>query len=110
LLCGGGGIALIATGLPGMIAGAAIGAVAAAFGWPAVTDALMRANLPRAFRWMNVEKRLRSEGTRKSLREAIIRELGAKDGEFSHQIVKGFTEAFQQYLYQVAQAAEIPIQ
>lgn len=110
LLCGGGGIALIATGLPGMIAGAAIGAVAAAFGWPAITDALLKANLPRAFRWMNVEKRLRSESTRKTLRDAICRELGTTDGEFSRQIVKGFTDTFQKYLYQIAQAAEIPIQ
>ena len=56
LLCGGGGIALIASGLPGLLAGAAIGAVASAFGWPAITDALMKMNFPRAFRWMNVEK------------------------------------------------------
>lgn len=110
LLCGGGGIALIATGLPGMIAGAAIGAVAAAFGWPAITDALLKANLPRAFRWMNVEKRLRSESTQKSLRDAISRELNTKGGDFPRQIVTGFTDTFQKYLYQIAQAAEIPIQ
>ncbi len=110
LLCGGGGVALIATGPLGLLAGAAVGAVIAAFGWPAVSGMLMRAKLPRILRMANVEKRLRSESTRKTIRDALIRELGKKDGEFSQKIIKGFTTAFQQYLYQTAQEAEIPIQ
>ncbi len=110
LLCGGGGVALIATGPLGFLAGLAVGAVVAALGWSTVSGLLMRARLPRAMRWMNVEKKLRGEGVRRSLRDALTKEIGAKDSEFGKKVVAGFTESFQKYLRQVAQAAEIPIQ
>lgn len=110
LLGGGGGVALIATGPLGMLAGAAIGAVVAALGWPAVYGALLDARLPRALRHVNVEKRLRSEATRRSLREELIRELSKKGGPFATGISGGFAAAFQRYLRQIAAAAEIPIQ
>jgi hypothetical protein len=110
LLGGGGGVALIATGPVGLLAGAAIGAVVAAFGWPAVSDMLLSLKLPRAFRWMNVQKRLTGEKTRKDVRDALIRELSRRDGPFATRVTEGFTQAFQQYLYQTAQEAEIPIQ
>jgi molecular chaperone DnaK len=110
LLGGGGGVALIATGPLGLLAGAAIGAVVAAFGWPAITDMIMSVRLPRAFRWMNVEKRLRGESSRKTVRDTLIRELSAPEGAFARQVTDGFTQAFQTYLFQTAQEAEIPIQ
>ena len=110
LLGGGGGVALIATGPLGLLAGAAVGAIVTAFGWPAITDLLLRVRLPRAFRWINVEKRLGGESTRRALREAVGRELNRKNGDFSRQITEGFTGAFQKYLYRTAEAAEIPIQ
>ncbi len=110
LLCGGGGIALIAVGPLGFLAGVAVGAVVAAIGWTTVSGLLMKANLPRPLRWMNVEKRLKSESVKRSLKEALHQEIGGKDSEFAKQVVKGFTESFQKYLRQVAQAAEIPIQ
>jgi hypothetical protein len=110
LLGGGGGVALIATGPAGLLAGAAIGAVVAAFGWPAVNEMLLSLKLPRAFRWMNVQKRLTGEKTRKDVRDALIRELSRRDGPFATRVTEGFTQAFQQYLYQTAQEAEIPIQ
>lgn len=110
LLGGGGGVALIAVGPLGLLAGAAVGAVVAAFGWPAITEMLMSVKLPRAFRWMNVEKRLLGENSRKSVREALIKELSAPEGPFARQVTDGFTQAFQTYLFQTAQEAEIPIQ
>lgn len=110
LVCGGGGIALIATGPLGFLAGLAVGAVVAALGWGAMSGILIKARLPRAFRWMNVEKKLRGESTRRSLRDALMKEIGARDSEFSGRVVNGFTESFQKYLRQVAQAAEIQIQ
>ncbi len=110
MLCGGGGLALIAAGPVGLLAGAAVGAVVAAFGWPAITEWMMSVRLPRALRRMDVEKRLNSESTRKTLRDALVRELSKKDGEFQKQVVSRFTDAFQKYLFQTAQEAEIPIQ
>ncbi len=110
LLGGGGGVTLIAVGPLGLLAGAAAGAVLTLLGWPAVTEVLLRTNFPRAMRMINVEKRLRSDATRKKLRDALTRELSPKDGQFAKSIVTGFSSAFQRYLYQIAQAAEIPIQ
>jgi hypothetical protein len=110
LLCGGGGIALIATGPLGLLAGAAVGAVVAALGWPAVTEMLLGAHLPRMMRLVNVESRLRSETTQRTLRDSLFRELGGRNSEFSQKLVTAFTEAFQKYLARIAQAAEVPIQ
>ena len=110
LLCGGTGVALVATGPTGWLAGALIGAVVAIFGWTTVSSVLMKAKLPRPLRLMNVEKRLRSDATRRELKDKLMQEIGARDSEFSRQIVSGFTDAFQKYLFKVAQAAEIPIQ
>lgn len=110
LLCGGGGVALIAAGPLGLLAGAAVGVVITAFGWPAISDAIMNMKLPRTFRWLNVEKRLQSESTRRSLRDSLRKELAKPDGEFTRKTVTGFTDAFLRYLQQIAQAAEIPIQ
>ncbi len=110
LLCGGGGIALIATGPLGLLAGAAVGAVVAALGWPAVTEMLLGAHLPRMMRLVNVEARLRSETTQRTLRDSLFRELGGRNSEFSQKLVSAFTDAFQKYLARIAQAAEVPIQ
>ena len=93
-----------------LLAGAALGAIIAALGWTTLTSALMKANLPRPLRLMNVEKRLRGESTQRGLREALMKEIGGEDSEFAKQVVEGFTASFQRYLRSVAQAAEIPIQ
>ena len=109
-LGGGGGVALIAGGPLGFLAGAALGAILTLLGWPAVSGLLMKSKWPAPLRWLNLEKQLRSEGTKKSLREAVIKEIRSEDSAFSRQIVARFTDAFQKYLYQMTQAAEIPIQ
>ena len=110
VLGGGGGVALITGGPIGFLAGAAMGAVLTLLGWPAVSDFLMKSKWPVPFRWLNLEKQLRSESAKKGLREAVMREIGNENSAFSKQIVAGFTDAFQKYLYQMTQAAEIPIQ
>ena len=110
LLCGGGGLALIATGPLGFIAGVAIGAIVSLFGWNALSDKLLKTNLPMMLRRMNSEKRLRSDATRQKLREAISKELYSDEGMFIKQITKGFSTSFRRYLQGIAQAAEIPIE
>lgn len=110
LLCGGGGITLVAAGPLGFLAGVVIGALVAALGWPQMVSLMMKANLPRPLRWMNVKKRLGSEKTRRTLRDALLKKLGAKDSDFSRQVIAGFTSSFQEYLRSIAQAAEIPIE
>lgn len=110
LLCGGGGLALIATGPLGFIAGVAIGAIVSLFGWNKLSDQLMKTKLPMMVRRMNSEKRLGSEATRQKLREAINKELYGDSGAFVGQITKGFSVSFRKHLQSIAQAAEIPIE
>ena len=110
LLCGGGGVALIAAGPLGFLAGLAIGAVASLLGWTAVSGAIARADLPRPLRQIRLEKRLKSEKTRRELRAALTGELSAPEGVFAKQVTEGFSKSFRAYVYAIAQAAEIPIE
>lgn len=109
LLCGGGGIALIATGPLGFVAGVAVGAAASLLGWSAVSGALMRADVPLVLRRVNLETRLRSESVRRELRQKLTVSLSDEAGPFSTQVVEGFSRSFRGYVYSIAQAAEIPI-
>ena len=109
LLCGGGGIALIATGPLGFVAGVAVGAAASLLGWNAMSGALMRVDVPLLLRRINLEKRLRSETVRRELCEKLSDSLSDPAGPFSMQVVEGFSRSFRGYLYSIAQAAEIPI-
>ncbi|MEG0900590.1 MAG: Hsp70 family protein [Clostridia bacterium] len=110
LLCGGGGIALIATGLPGFLAGLLIGVVVSIFGWNALTAALMKVKLPVLLRHINLSKRLSSPATCRKLRDALTKELGDEHSAFQRQLVAEFAQSFQGYLFSIAQAAEIPIE
>ena len=110
LLCGGSGLALVASGPLGFLAGAVMGALIAALGWPQMVSLMMKASLPRPMRWINVEKRLGGEKTKRALRESLTKRLGAKDSAFSQTIIRSFTDSFQEYLHSIAQAAEIPIE
>ncbi|MBE5802508.1 MAG: hypothetical protein E7319_09515 [Clostridiales bacterium] len=110
LLCGGGGVALIAAGPLGFLAGLVIGAVVSLLGINALSDALMDANLPLILRRMNSEKRLNSDATRQKLRQTLTKELTGKDSVFRQQVTEGFSKSFRSYLLSIAQAAEIPIE
>ena len=58
----------------------------------------------------NLVKHLRSDSTRKKLRDALEKELSAQDSAFQQQVVTGFSRSFKTYLNGIAQAAEIPIE
>lgn len=109
LLCGGGGMALIAAGPPGFLAGLAIGAVASLLGMGVVTDAMMKLNVPVLLRRVNINKKLRSDSVRHQLRDALKKELAGPDSAFQKQVTEGFSRSFRGYVYSIAQAAEIPI-
>lgn len=109
-LCGGGGLALIATGPLGFLAGAVIGAIVSLFGWNALSYTLMKANIPLLIRRITSEKKLSGDATRQKLREALTKELCGKDSAFVKQITEGFSASFRKYLKAIAQAAEIPIE
>lgn len=110
LLCGGSGVALIAAGPLGFLAGALLGTAVSLFGMDAISGAMMKANLPLLLRKRNLAKHLRSDSTRKKLRDALEKELSAQDSAFQQQVVTGFSRSFKTYLNGIAQAAEIPIE
>lgn len=109
LLCGGTGIALIASGPLGLLAGLLIGAAASLLGWPALSEVLNRAELPVLLRRVNVEKRLNSPEVQSHLRQSILKELSAPGSPFQQQMADDFSNAFRDYVLSIAQAAEIPI-
>lgn len=110
LLCGGSGVALIAAGPLGFLAGALLGTAVSLFGMDAISGAMMKANLPLLLRKRNLVKHLRSDSTRKKLRDALEKELSSPDSAFQQQVVTGFSRSFKTYLNGIAQAAEIPIE
>ncbi|MDY3244286.1 MAG: Hsp70 family protein [Candidatus Limiplasma sp.] len=110
LLCGGSGIALIAAGPLGFLAGALLGTAVSLFGMDAISGAMMKANLPLLLRKRNLVKHLRSDSTRKKLRDALEKELSNPESAFQQQVVTGFSRSFKAYLNGIAQAAEIPIE
>ena len=110
LLCGGTGIALISAGPAGILAGLVIGALASLLGWPAISAMMNRARIPVALRRVNIEKKLRSNSVQNELRTSLLSEISRPESEFQKQVVQGFSQAFRQYVYSIAQAAEIPIE
>lgn len=110
LLCGGTGIALISAGPAGILAGLVIGALASLLGWPAISAMMNRARIPVALRRVNIEKKLRTDSVQNELRTSLLSEISRPESEFQKQVVQGFSQAFRQYVYSIAQAAEIPIE
>ena len=110
LLCGGSGVALVASGLPGFIFGLAAGALISILGADVISKGITKANIPLLLRSKSIEKRLSSEQTRKKIRDALNKELGNENSQFQTQVVTGFTRSFRSYLSTIAQAAEIPIE
>ena len=110
ILCGGGGVALVAAGPVGFLAGAAIGAVASLLGWSAVTGIVMKADLPLLMRRVPVEKKLCSEQTRNELEKRMLALISPTDSPFRTRLSAAFANAVSEHIYAIAQAAEIPIE
>lgn len=110
VLCGGSGVALVAAGPLGFLAGAVIGVLASLLGWNALSDMLMKWDLPLLLRRIPIEKRLKSDTSRREMRRRILEALSPVDSPFRQQLVSGFSNAFSTHVYAIAQAAEIPIE
>lgn len=110
LLCGGSGIALIASGPLGFILGVVAGALISLLGGDFIQKGITKANIPLLLRTKALEKHLASGSTRKKIRDALDKELGDENGQFQQQVVSGFSRSFKSYVTAIAQAAEIPIE
>ena len=111
VLCGGGGMALIAAGPLGFIAGIAIGVLASALGWKPLTSVLLKLDLPLLMRQtVALDKQLGSDQTRKELKKRLLDAISPEDSRFRTELVGNFTRSFRSYVKSLAEAAEIPIQ
>lgn len=107
LLCGGGGIALIATGPLGFVGGGGRGCGSVASGMERGVrgaDARRRAACaPAGQSGKASEERVRAP---RAARQADCQPV-CPAGPFSRQVVEGFSRSFRGYVYAIAQAAEI---
>lgn len=111
IVCGGGGMALIASGPLGFIAGLAIGVLASAVGWKPMSGALLKVNLPLLVRQtVALEKQLGSDQTRRELKKRLLEAISPENSAFRTELVRGFARSFRAYVKSLAEAAEIPIQ
>ena len=110
IICGGGGIALVASGPIGFAAGAVIGVIVSVLGWSALSEWLMNRDFPLLMRKVSADKNLSSERGRQELAKRMSAILSTADSDFQKQFTDNFSRAFSDYIYAIAQAAEIPIE
>lgn len=112
LLCGGSGIALIASGLPGIIAGIVISLIVLFVGKNPMQSALMKINLPVAIRKLVPKKyfetriqRISSEVKAKFL-DSLEKDKGM---EISERLVNEISAQIEDCLIKMAEVVEIPL-
>ncbi|MEG2524200.1 MAG: Hsp70 family protein [Oscillospiraceae bacterium] len=112
LLCGGGGIALIAGGLPGVIAGAAVSLLILFLGKEAVQGAVLSADIPLFLRKVIPQKFFdsRTEQVEEKVREQFYDNLNDAHGdEIRDQLVDEISGEIERCLTQMAEVVEIPL-
>ncbi len=112
LLCGGSGIALIANGLPGVMAGAVISLMVLLLGMDRMQEALLKADIPnlvrKAFPRKYFENRL--ERITSDVEAAFLRNLEQeKNEEISERMVKDISAQIEECLTKMAKVVEIPL-
>ena len=109
-ICGGGGITLVAAGLPGIIVGMLIGIAVAYLGKKYVTSAINRANLPLFTRQMlsfAFRKSLSSPRQRKAIESALLESM--QKPEFTKRLESDITISLENQIISMARSVEMPI-
>lgn len=109
-ICGGGGLSLLATGIPGVVIGAVIGIVMAYFGKKYVTGAVSKANLPlltRRILFISFKKSLSSPRQRKAIETALLETM--QKPEFSRELETDITINLESQVMSMARSVEMPI-
>ena len=112
LLCGGSGVALIAGGVPGIIAGSVISLLVLLLGANKMQDMLIKANLPLAMRKLlprgYFESRMGriSERIRADFYENLEKE---KNEQISERMVADISGQIEECLIKMAKVVEIPL-
>ena len=112
LLCGGGGLALIATGLQGILIGFVISALVLALGKRPMQDAFLRMNLPKPMRKLMPKSYLRSRADRISdeVKAGLYAKLEQeKNEEITKKLVEDISGQIEICLTKMAEVVEIPL-
>lgn len=112
LLCGGSGLAIIANGLPGIVAGAVVSLLLLALGKEKMQEMLLNSRVPGPLRRMIPKSYLKarldviSEQVKNSLYEKLEQE---KNEEITERLVKEISLQIETCLAKMAEVVEIPL-
>ncbi|MBQ8994615.1 MAG: hypothetical protein IJ091_02250, partial [Oscillospiraceae bacterium] len=112
LLCGGGGVAIIAGGPEGIVAGIILSLLVLALGQETMQNALLNANLPRVARKLvpksSIDSRL--DKLSSEIKEKLYADLeNDKNDEITGRLVKEISEQIEVCLTKMAEVVEIPL-
>ena len=112
LLCGGSGIAMIASGLPGLVAGTVISLLVLAFGQKHMQDALLKARIPVPMRKLMPESMFSGRMNRisKEVREQLYENLENEKSEvITERLIREISDQIEKMLTRMAEVVEIPL-
>ena len=112
LLCGGSGIALIANGLPGIMAGAVISFLLLFLGRERMQDALLQANIPVPMRRLLPMQHFESRIRRLSgqVKEDFYRTLeNEKNEEITERLIRDISDQIESCLIKMAEVVQVPL-
>lgn len=112
LLCGGGGVALIANGLPGIVAGAVISLLILALGKDKMQEMLLNSNIPSPVRKIIPKSYLkaRMDSISRQVKDNLYAKLEQeKNEEISERLIKEISGQIETCLTKMAEVVEIPL-
>ena len=112
LLCGGGGVALIANGLPGIVAGVVVSLLILALGKDKMQEMLLNSNIPSPVRRVIPKSYLKARmgSISKQVKENLYEKLEQeKNQQISQRLVKEISTQIESCLTKMAEVVEIPL-
>lgn len=112
LLCGGGGLALIASGIQGILIGFVISALVLVLGREQMQDAFLKMNVPKPIRRLMPKSYLRSRADRISgeVKASLYAKLEQeKSKDITKKLVEDISSQIEMYLTKMAEVVEIPL-
>lgn len=109
-ICGGGGVALLSTGLPGILLGAIIGLAVAYFGKKVISSTISKMDLPllsRTIIYRAFKGSLSSARQRRAIEESLLKSM--EKPEFSKTIETEVTISIEDQIMKMAKNVEMPI-
>ena len=112
LLCGGGGLALIASGIQGILIGFVISALVLALGKEQMQGAFLKMNIPKPMRRLMPKSYLRSRADRISdeIKDSLYAKLEReKNEDITEKLVGDISSQIEMCLTKMAEVVEIPL-